>query len=46
MANTNKKSKQNLSESGSENKITESPGFIVIESLGETPLTKLLPFLI
>ena len=46
MAKTNKKLKQNLSKSDSENKvITEFSRFIGIESLEETPLVKLLfPF--
>ena len=35
------KPKQNLSESDSENEITELPRFIAIESLEETPLVKL-----
>ena len=46
MTNTNKKPKQNLSESDSENKIREFSKFIVIEYLEETLLVKLFPFLI
>ena len=43
MANTNQKSKQNLSESDSENEAIKFPRFIVIESLEETLLVKLSP---
>ena len=39
-------SKQNLSEFNSEKEITELSRFIVIKSLEETPLIKLLPLLI
>ena len=47
VSNANKKNiKHNLSESDSENKIIEFLRFIVIESLEETPLAKLSPFLI
>ena len=45
MANT-KRNKQNFFESESENKATEFPRFIVIESLEETLLAKVFPFLI
>ena len=38
--------KKNLSESDSENEITEFSRFIVIELLEETPLAKLSPFFI
>ena len=41
-----KKDKQNLSESNSENEAADSPWFIVIESLEEDYLAKLLLFLI
>ena len=44
MANTKKKNSNKISDS--ENKITEFPKFIVIESLEETPPAKLSPFLI
>ena len=46
MVSSNKKSKQNLSESDSENEVADFPRFIVIESLGEVCLAKFLPFLI
>ena len=47
MASSNKKSKQNLSESDSENESADFPRFIVvIESLEEVCLAKFSPFLI
>ena len=46
MASSNKKSKQNLSESDSENETADFPRFIVIESLEEVCLAKFSPFLI
>ena len=41
-----KKTQQNLSESDSENKATDFPRFIVIESLEEVCLAEFSPFLI
>ena len=46
MASSNKKTKQNLSESDSENEAADFPRFIVIESLEEVCLAKFSPFLI
>ena len=46
MASSNKKTKQNLSESNSENEAADFSRFIVIESLQEVYLAKFLPFLI
>ncbi len=46
MASSNKKYKQNLSESDSENEAADFPRFIVIESLKEVCLAKFSPFLI
>ena len=46
MASSNKKSKQNLSESESETEAADFPRFIVIESLEEVCLAKFSPFLI
>ena len=44
--NTNKKSKEILSESNSENEVTKFPRVIVFESWEENLLAKLSPFLI
>ena len=46
MASSNKKSKQILSESDSENEAADFPRFIVIESLEEVCFAKFSPFLI
>ena len=46
MASSNKKSKQNISESDLENEAADFPRFVVIESLEEICLVKFLPFLI
>ena len=46
MASSNKKTKQNLSESDSENEAADFLRFIVIESLEEVCLAKFSPFLI
>ena len=42
----NKKTKQNLSESDSENEASDFPRFIILESLEETCLAKFSQFLI
>ena len=41
-----KTKKRNLSESDSDTEFNELPKFIVLESMDETPLNKLSPFLI
>ena len=46
MASSNKKSKQNHSESDSENEVADFPRFIVIEFLEEVCLARFSPFLI
>ena len=46
LVSSNKKSKQNLSESDLENEVADFPRFIFIESLEEVCLAKFLPFLI